>query len=318
MANEGILTQVSLGKETTLGTAVVPDISVAVLASDGVVTEEEAKGVEGIDGSPALNKEFIQGIREYNGSFEMNAYPNGIGYLMASAFGSSTPTVTAGETIVFDHAFVETVAKTSITLEQKIGSITERFAGFVASKFSLQITVDEPIKFLFEGKALSKASATAITPAFETSAVFDWTDIQSITLGGVDIKCAISELTIEYTNNLQNFHGLCGSSDPTNFFVEPSEVTGSITAYLTSEILDLQAVFEAKTQQALVITIEADETIGVASKNKLVVTVPKMVLNTYAYPIDTGYVEVSSDLVARQDPTDGLIKATLTNLVTSY
>jgi len=318
MANEGILTQISLAKETTVGTAVVPSISMAVLPSDGVVTEEEAVGVEGIDTSPALNKEFVQGIREYNGAFEMNAFPQAIGYLMASAFGSVSSAAAGGETIVYDHDFVEVVTKTSVTLEQKIGSITERFAGFVASKFGIEITVGEPIKFTFEGKALSKATATAITASYEDSPVFDWTDIQSITLGGTDIKDALSELSLEYTNNLQNFHGLSGDSEPTNIYVEPSEVTGSITAYLDTNIKALQAVFEAKTQQALIITIQADETIGVASKNQLVITVPKVVLNTYAYPIDTGYVEVTSDFVARQDATDGLIKATLTNLVASY
>ena len=318
MANEGILTQISVGKETTVGTAVTPTVSMAVLPSDGVVTEEEAVGVEGIDTTPALNKEFVQGLREYNGSFEMNAYPQAIGHILSSALGGVSSATADGETIVYDHDFTEVVAKTAMTLEQKIGTITERFAGFIASKFGIEIAVGESIKFTFEGKALSKASATAITAAYETSKVLDWTDIQSITLGGTDIKCAISELSLEYTNNLQNFHGLCGSSDPTNMYVEPSEVTGSITAYLTSDILSLKDVFENKTQQELVITIEADETIGSAEKNRLVITVPKVVLNTYAYPIDTGYVEVSSDFVARQDPTDGLIKATLTNLVASY
>lgn len=318
MANEGILSQISVGKESTVGTAVTPTVSMAVLPSDGVVTEEEAVGVEGIDTSPALNKEFVQGVREYNGAFEMNAFPNAIGYILGSVFGSVNSAVASGETIVYDHEFTEAVAKTSLTLEQKIGSITERFAGFIASKFGIEITVGEPIKFTFEGKALSKATATAITAAYEDNKVFDWTDIQSITLGGTDIKSALSELSLEYTNNLQNFHGLSGDSEPTNMYVEPSEVTGSLTAYLDSDIANLKAVFEAKTQQALIITIQADETIGVASKNTLVITVPKVVLNTYAYPIDTGYVEVSADFVARQDATDGLIKAELTNLVTSY
>lgn len=318
MSNEGILSQISIAKESTLGTPVTPTVSIPVLPSDGVVTEEEAVGVLGIDTSPALNKEFVQGLREYNGSFEMNAFPQAIGYILASAFGSVSSGLAAGETIVYDHAFTEAVAKTAMTLEQKIGSITERIAGFVVSKFGIQITAGDSIKFTFEGKGLSKASATAITPAYEVSKVFDWTDIQSITLGGTDIKAALSELSLEYNNNLQNFHGLSGSSDPSQLYVEPSEVTGSLTAYLDSDILALQSIFEAKTQQALVITIESDETIGVAENNRLVITVPQMVLNTYAYPIDTGYVEVSSDFVARQDATDGLIKADLTNLVASY
>lgn len=318
MSNEGILSQVSVAKETTIGTPVTPTASFAVLPSDGVVTNEEAVGVEGINGNPALNKEFVQGLREYEGAFEMNAYPQAIGYLLASAMGGVASATAAGETVVYDHNFTEVVAKTAMTLEQKIGSITERFAGFIASKFGIQITVGEPIKFTFEGKALSKATATAISGAYETGKVFDWTDIQSITLGGTDIKAAISELTLEYINNLNSFHGLNGSSDPSYQYVEPSEVTGSLTAYLDSNMATQKTAFENKTQQALVITIESDETIGVAEKNRLVITVPKVVLNTYAYPIDTGYVEVSSDFVAREDATDGLIKVDLTNEVASY
>lgn len=318
MENEGILSQISLAKETTIGTAVTPTTSLAVLPSDGIVIKEEAVGVEGINTAPAKNKEFIQGPREYEGSFEMNAYPLGIGYIFASALGAVSSSAASGETIVYDHAFTESVTKTAMTLEQKIGTITERFAGFIASKFGITLSVGEPIKFTFDGKALSKASATAITASYETSKVFDWTDIQSITLGGTDIKASLSELSLEYNNNLKTTHSLAGSSDPTNQYIEPSEVTGSLTAYLTSDILSLKSVFEAKTQQELIITIKADETIGVAENNTLVITVPKVVLNTYTYPIDTGYVEVSSDLVARQDPTNGLIKVDLTNLQASY
>ncbi|RMD67352.1 MAG: hypothetical protein D6822_08440 [Cyanobacteria bacterium J149] len=318
MANEGVLTQISIAKESTIGTAVTPSVSLSVLPSDGVVTEEEVVGVEGIDTSPARNKEFAAGLREYNGSFEMNAYPQGVGYILSSALGSVTSSTTSGETAVYDHAFTESVTKTSMTLEQKIGSITERYAGFIVSKIGIQLSVGEAVKISFEGRALSKSTATAITPSYESSKVFDWTDVSSITLGGTDIKNALSELSLEYNNNLQTFHGLSGNTEPTNLYVEPSECSGSMTAYLDTNIASLQSVFENKTQQSLVITLEGDETIGNASKNKLVITIPKVVLNTYTYPIDTGYVEVSSDFVARQDATNGLIKVDLTNLVSSY
>lgn len=318
MANEGILTQISIGKESSLNTAVVPDVSIAVLPSDGVVTEEEAVGVPGIDTSPGLHKAFVQGLRSYSGSFEMNAYPEALGYFILSALGDVTSGTAAGESAVYDHAFAETVAKESLTIEQKIGSIVERIAGFVVSSFTLHLAVGEPIRITVEGQGMSKASASAITAAYETSKVFDWTDVQSISIGGTDVKSAISEMSITYTNNLGMFHGLQGDSDPAQQYVGNSEVTATLTAYLTSDMKNLQAVFEAKTEQAVIVTITADETIGSAENNEIVITVPKMVINAYSYPIDTDYVEVSADLVARQDPSSGLITVDMVNEVASY
>lgn len=316
--SEGILDQISLGKESVLGTAVVPSTSLAVLPSDGVVTEQDAVGVEAIDTNPALNKDFVEGVREFNGAFEMNAYPQALGFILESGLGASSSALVGSETIVYKHTFTEAVVKPSYTLEQKIGSIVERIAGFTVSKFGLELKVGEPLKLTFEGKGLSKADGSAITASYETSKVFDWTDIVSITLGGEDIKCAIQSLSLEYNNNLQNFHGLCGEADPTQLFVEPSEVSGSMSAYLTDEIKALRTVFDSKATQALVITLVADETIGNASNNTLVITLSKVALNTYVHPIDTSYVAVESDFVGASDPTNGQIKVELTNLVASY
>ena len=316
--SEGILDQISLGKESVLGTAVTPSLSIAVLPSDGVVTEQDAVGVEAIDTDPALNKDFVEGVREFNGSFEMNAYPQALGYLLESVLGDSSSALVASETIVYKHTFTEAVTKPSYTLEQKIGSIVERIAGFTVSKLSFELNVGEPLKLTFEGKGLSKSDASAITASYETSKVFDWTDVVSITLGGVDIKCALETLSLEYNNNLQNFHGLCGKADPSQLYVEPSEVSGNISAYLTDEIKALRTAFDSKATQELVITLVADETIGNASNNALVITLPKVALNTYTHSIDTSYVAVESDFVGASDPTNGQIKVELTNLVASY
>ncbi len=316
--SEGILDQISLGKESELGVAVTPSISLAVLPSDGIATEQDAVGVEAIDTNPALNKDFVEGAREFNGSFEMNAYPQALGYILESALGDSESSLVGSETAVYKHTFTEKVTKPSYTLEQKIGSIIERFAGFTVSKFGLELKVGEPLKLTFEGKALSKSDASAITASYETSKVFDWTDIVSITLGGVDIKCALETLSLEYNNNLQNFHGLCGKADPSQLYVEPSEVSGNISAYLTDEIKALRTAFDSKATQELVITLVADEIIGNASNNALVITLPKIALNTYTHSIDTSYVAVESDFVGASDPTNGQIKVELTNSVASY
>ena len=66
------------------------------------------------------------------------------------------------------------------------------------------------------------------------------------------------------------------------------------------------------------ITITGDETIGDAAHNSLVITLPKVVLNTYAHKIDTSYVAVEAEYVGAKDATNGLIKVELTNLVEAY
>lgn len=316
--SEGILDQVSIGKETEVGTAVVPTISLAVLPSDGVVKEQSVIGVEAIDTDPAKNKAFVTGIRELNGSFEMNGYPLALGYIFNSALGLTTSALSGSETIVYKHTITEDTSKPSYTLEQKIGTITERFAGFTVGSFEISLEKDSPLKISFTGKALSAEDETAITASYETSVVFDWTDIASITLGGPDIKCAIDTLSLEYNNNLQAFHGLCGTTDASSLYLEPSEVSGSIEAYLTSDILALRTQFESKATMELVITLVADETIGDAGNNTLVITLPKVALDTYTHAIDTGYVAVETDFVGASDPTNGQIKVELTNLAESY
>jgi hypothetical protein len=175
------------------------------------------------------------------------------------------------------------------------------------------------LKFAFTGKAMSYDDAsTAITPTYETSKVFDWTDIVSITIGGTDVKCAIQEMTLEFNNNLQNFHGLCGDVDPSTLYVEPSEITGSISAYMTTDMKTLKSAFMDKTNKEIIITLAGDETIGNGSNNRLVITLPKVQLNTYANAIDTSYVAVESDLVCATGASGKQITVELTNLVASY
>lgn len=317
MAYEGLSNQVSVVKESVIGTPETPTFSFPILESDGVQAEQEAVGVGGINTSPAVNKDVVSGVTEYNGSFEMNAYPRALGYLLKSALGGSSSALSGSETLVYDHTFTDAVAKTSMTLEQKVGSIVRRFAGFIVSGITIEMTVANPIKVTFEGKAMKEASESAITASYETSKVFDWSDIASITIGGTDVKCALNSLTIEYRNNLNNFHALC-DTDPSYLYTEGSEVSGSFSGTLTTAMASLRTVFLAKTVQEIVATIIGDETIGDAGNNKLVLTMSKCYLNAFTTPLSLGYNSVDGEFIATEDATNGLLKAVLTNLVASY
>lgn len=316
--SEGISDQISLGQESILGTAVTPTVSLAVLPSDGIVIEQAPVGVKGIDTNPAKNKDFVPGIREYNGSFEMNVYPVALGYLLNSALGACTSALYGSETTVYQHDFTENATKPSLTVEQKIGGITERYAGFTLDGFTLSLNVGEPCKLSFGGKALSHSSETAITASYESGKVFDWSDVQAITLGGTDIKCAIKEMSVEYSNGLANFHGFCSQPNPTQLYTSNSEAKGKLSGYLETNMIAQQTAFEATTDQELIITIVGDETIGNGSNNTLTLTLPKVVLSSYKHPIDTDYVAIEADFEGANDATDGLIKATLVNTQDEY
>jgi len=318
MSYEGILDQISIGQETELGTAVTPTVSLPVMPSDGVTLEQEAVGVEAIDTTPALNKDFIQGVREYNGAFEMNAYPIAIGYILKSALGAVSVGAVASETLVKEHTFSEAVVKPSLTLEQKISGMTKRFAGFTASGFTISGAVGEAVKFAFTGKALSEADETAITASYETSKVFDWTDIYSITVDGVELKRYINSFSLEYKNGLGNYHGFDSQPDPSALYVENSELSGSFKALFSDDVLDVRDLFKDGTDSEIIITMIGDETIGNGSNNKLVLTMSKSRINTYPTPIDTGYTEVEFEFVCGKDTTNGLIKPVLTNLQLAY
>ena len=313
----GILDQVSFGQESAVGSAVTPNVSVAVLPSDGIKMEQEPVGVEAINTQPGKNKDFVAGLREYNGSFALNAYPQALGYFLKSALGAVNSAAASGETVVYDHTFTESAVKPSLTVEQKTGDITNRFTGFIVSSLEFAFQAGEALKVTVTGKAMNHASATAITASYETTKVFDWTDIQSITLGGVDIKAAVETLSLTYTNNLESFHGV-SSQVPTQLYPQNSEVTGSIEAYLDSNLISQEAVFAAGTEQSLVITLTGDETIGDASHNGMVITLPKVVLASYTVPLDTSYVKVSADLTAGVSSASGMISVVLTNAVASY
>ena len=72
--------------------------------------------------------------------------------------------------------------------------------------------------------------------------VFDWTDVELITLGGTDIKSVIDLLTVEYTNGLNSFHGCDGEAEPSALYVENSEVSGSFVAFLTLPLTRLKTI----------------------------------------------------------------------------
>ncbi len=300
--------------ESTYGTPVTPTDSVKVRESDGIQASHEVIKAEGITGTPPKNKAFYKGLLKYEGGFEFDLYPKIVGYFLKSAFGAASPTLQ--ETGVYKHTFSEAVAKPGVTLEQKIGQITKRFAGYAVDTVKIAGKTGETIKVTVSGKAKTQADATAISAAFETSRPLTFVDVASFTVNGTDLKAYVDSFEIEYKNNLEMFYSL-GSQEPSERKLGASECSGKATLYLDTTTKTLFADLLAGTERAIVLTITGD--LAGATKNyQLVLTMSKCALTKFETPIKEDYVAISLEWDCREDSTNGLVKIELQNTTASY
>lgn len=317
--SNGIQNQVAVGVESTYGTATAPTLAVPISASDGIITEQEVVGVPAIDTTPALHKGFVKGVRNYNGSFTMAAYPNAIGFFMYSALGAIASETVYGESEVYEHIMTETVSKPSLTIEQVIGDQEERYSGYIASGFNLEFSVGQVVNMTTTGMAKSSADEEKTSPNYETLQALKWTGVSTISIGGEDLKCEIESGNIEYANGLSAFHGFCGENgEPNAHYLENSEVTGSFTMFLNdAEVYALRDTMRNQTEVALLINVQG-ETVGNASNTALQLSIPRAVLSTYTTSLGTSYNQVTVDIIGGKHSTSGLIEATLVNTISAY
>ncbi len=311
---EGISNQISVKTEATYGTAVVPDFSIPVSPSDGIQIEQEVVGLQAIKTTAPKNKRFMLGKSNFTGGYELDAYPKSIGYFLNSVFG--TDTTSTPEAGVTKHKFTESTTKKSLTVEQVVGTITKRFAGYIISSIKISGKVGEPIKITFSGMAKSQADATKISTTYETSRPLNFADVASVLIGATDFKAYVDEFSVEYTNGLAMFYGF-GSRTPANKYVQQSEAKGSLTMYIDSTSDGNLDDYVAGTERALDIIITGDA-IGSSSNEKLRLYLPKCSFTKAGTKLDFGYNALSLDIEAREDATDGLIYVELTNQTASY
>lgn len=313
---EGILNQISIAKETVYGTEATPILSLPVNASDGIQVEQEIVGIESIKGSAPKNKAFFRGKQSFSGGYEMGLYPNSIGYILLSLLGADTPTtVEAGA--VYKHTFSESSARPGLTVEQKIGTIVKRFAGFIPSNLKLSTKVGGLVLANFSGQAKGQADASAITKTYETLKALTWAEINTLSIGGTDIKAKVESFEIEIDNGLEMFYGL-GAVTPATKYGKQSICKGKIEAYVDATTDDYLTSLINGTESEIIIDILGGETIGSASHSELKLTISKTAFTKTSTKLDFGYNAISLEFEAREDATNGLVKVELTNTTSAY
>lgn len=318
--SSGILSKISFKIESAWGTAVVPDKSLAVHAGDGIQTDNDVQMPASIKAQLAKNSTAFIGARKHEGSFDVDFIPGYIGYFLKSLFGSLTSGTKAGETIVYEHALAEAEVKPSLTIEQSVGEITRRFAGVIVTGMKLASKTGAAVTASFNVKAKSSASATAITPAYETVRPFNFADCATATgfkIGGTAFD-EVEAFEIEFKNGVEMSHAH-GSADPSfNYISGGHEVSGKVDLYLNSDSAAKYTEYLNNTQSSIEVNLIGDA-IGSSSTYKLNLVIPRAHFKASNFPISESKNMITLEFVGVYDTvTSKLISGVLTNLTAAY
>jgi hypothetical protein len=312
----GILSQISFKKESTWGTAVVPDKSIAVRPTGGISINQDIKMVPGLKGNLYQNQGSFKGNAAYEGSYAFDLFADYVGHFLLSAHGVDTVGTHSGESIVYDHVFSDAITKPSYTIEQAILNNVRRFAGAIVSGYKITGALGEMLMFEPTIIAKSQAAATAITGAFTTVPAFNHAQV-AVKIGGSTIGQA-SGIEINYKSGVEMRYAL-GSNDPYLATIKDgANVTGKVDLYLDSTTTAKLTNYINHTNESIEL-VATGGAIGSAAAYALSVLIPKAVYTAADTPIgsDTNMLSLSFDSIP--DPSTGkLIVPTLTNLVASY
>lgn len=310
----GVSSVISFAKESAWGTAVTPTKSLAVHTGDGLQVNVNPQFPSALRGVLAKNNQcFFAGAADYEGELEVDLIPGYADYLFLSAMGSVTPATKGGETIVYTQTFAEAATKPSLTVEQSISEVCRRFAGVIATGFKINAKTGETIVVNFPVKAKSQATATAITPAYESGCPLNFAGV-TVKIAGVTVA-EVDNFEVEYKNNQMLINTLNGSANPSFNFAKHSEIAGKFELYLDSTSATEFTNYLSATNQSLQL-IATGESIGVSSVRTLDLTIPKMVYKAVKIPLRDDYNLLQVEFEGVYDTaTSKLLSLVSTNLL---
>jgi hypothetical protein len=309
--SNGILSAISFKKETTWGTAVVPDKSISVHPTGGLSTKNDQKEISNVKAMLSKVQDTFIGARTHGGEFEMNLFADYPAYFFVSAMGGVASALASGESAVYEHTITESATKTSLTIEQAIGEVVRRYAGAQATGFKLSVKTGEAAVVSFPIIAKSQATATAITPAFTNTRPFNFADIQ-VKIGGTSIG-EVTEVEVEYKSGLTHLHTIAGTNDPGYQFLKPSEISGKISLYLDSTSVTRYTNYLSKTSESLEI-IATGDAVGVAEFLGFDMTIPRCDYKTAVVPLSAEDNKLDIEFTGVYDTaTNKLVSIVITN-----
>jgi hypothetical protein len=312
----GVQSQISVAKENTWGVAVTPTKSIAVRPTGGISDKENVQLIPAIKGQTQKYYDAIRGKVSYEGDYTLDLFADYVGYFLLSALGTDTPAVAPSETVVYNHAFTETLPKPSLTIEQAIGENTRRYAGAIVKGFKIEAKAGEMVEFTPSIMAKTQAGSTEIAGAFSTVKAFNFAQAV-VKCGGVTLT-EVQSLELNFVNGLEMVYALGSNEASFNSITGGSEVTGKIECYLDSITATRLANYLSGTKESFELILTGD-TIGNVSTNKLDIVVPVAVYTAGDTKVTDAHNVLTVEFSGMYDPsTSKLIGVTLTNLVASY
>lgn len=311
----GIQSVISFAKETTWGTAVTPNKSLAIRSGSSIDVKENIQLIPAIKGLLAKNYNNIKGKIEYPGKLTFDTFADYLGYFILSAMGQDTATNPGGETIVYLHTFSEVAAKPSLTIETSVAENCRRFAGAICNELKFTGKTGEMVMAEASILAKTQAASTAITPAFSTIPAFNFAQV-TVKIGGSTLT-EVEDFDFTYKNNHEMVYAL-GNNEPAFNAANPSEAGGKLSMYLDSNTIGEYTNYLGNTNRSIEI-ICTGGSIGNSSAYTLDILIPSAVYTTAVTKITdkSNLLEIDFDSIYSVGSSK-LISIALTNLIASY
>lgn len=269
--------QLGIKTETTVGTAVTPDIFVPVLSSRVNIDEGYMRS-DGIRAGRVTRTPARLGRRVVGGSVEMELYNGSVATLLKHAFGGVS-TSGAGP---YTHTYTPgSHLGDSFTLqlgiEDTAGTVQPfTFSGCKMDSWQLTAAVGELAKFSFDFTAKDVVTATALASAsYSTLTPFSFVEATTVTVNGAAVASA-NAATYSCNKGFRNDRHVLGSRTiREQREQEKFEFMTEITADFDN--LTLFALAVAATQVASVLTLSnGTESLAITSSGQVVGDPPSL------------------------------------------
>lgn len=325
MSELGRQVKYGIAKETTAGTAVAPtnwvnQLSFEVNPQSEYVNNESAYGVIERTNSATVLREWTEG------ELEAKLTANTGGLVLLGAFGDVSSAANGDASgSVYDHTYTinQDIAGQSLTLVRKDALSTNQFALGRFNEWSLEVSLDDYIRYTTSFLAKKGATTTA-TAAYTSETEFvakHFTIKNAATVGGLGAASEVStveEFTLNVNPNLET-DWETGNNEPYGFTSRGYELNFEMTTRYNDTTFE--TAYKNGTQLAWEITIaNTDVTIGTAANPKYVFTAPKVNITDWSRSedLDSPITQSLTGTIHYSASEAYALKSVLTNLVTAY
>lgn len=316
MSGYGMLGHVMVNFQNSFGTSLVTSQEAIAVTEAGLV-----KGIEQIAEAGMYSRlsesPYHDGVQSFEGEISLEASPISIGYFLKSVIGYTQTTSGTGENVhIFkprNSDFDEFAACDPMTIEQHldVGS-AGLFSDMCGNTLALNIANSELLDLTagFIGAGFTRKDPS--TPVYPTASPFKW-DQMSGSFNGEPIL-DITDLTLNFNNNLQSFYTLQNCSVPRKIKRTSMQVI-ELTGTMIFQSHSYWQAYEAGSELPFVLNFS-----GIESPNNLKIDIPLLRFKSYEPTIaGAGIIEASFTAGAMFSVTSNTaLEITLTNTQVGY